>query len=420
MEDLVIEKLQEYDISLHKDDISGLLNPEFDNYLTIKDYEVLIELLQGNYNITVDKIPKFKGVKFGCELETYFIKDCRKEDFDGSFILDEKVWDDEIYDELILNADETYLNLLRENIIPYLTPKFLKKFPYAYIANGALNYTNTKPFIILNLSNGEILDKTYEIDTYKYISFIVDGTLTSGDYKNLIPCEIVSPVLDDIEDLRILYEGLINTKCNFSDDTAGFHVNISTIDENGYPIKLSRGMITEIVRSWMVYEEKNIHHLRNKNTSIHIPYEYSFGNSLIYEYNNDINNKILNMIIQNKNGKELTKNDIYKDYGLSMWFLSKKYFISDTLKDPKYISIHKKNESLLEFRAFPSRNDTKTLLKYTKDVINMITKVMERYCNKSKYIDTIVNIQKNYLKYELKGKYSKEYLVNIIRTQKLK
>jgi hypothetical protein len=404
MEDLLIKKLQEYNISVKKSDIEGILNPKFDNCLIIDDYEILIEptfpndefeSYKINYDIKVDKIPKFKGIKFGCELETYFIRDCRKEGFDGSFKL-EPFTDDKYYN-LLEKADEIYLNLIRENIIPYLTPNFLKKFPYAYITNG--DGKGDGNFIFIDLASGEIIKRTKEIDAYKHIAFVVDGTLTSGDYVNLIPCEIVSPVLDNIDDLKILYEGLINTKCNFSDDTAGFHVNISTIDENGYPIKLTRGMLTEIVKSWMVYEKKNIKNLRNLNKNItQIPYEYSFGNSLIYEYNNNINHKILSVFIKNKNGKELNKNDIKPYYKLSTWMITKKFLAVD--KTRKFLSIHLKNQSLLEFRAFPSKNDTLTLLEYTKDVINIITKIMNDYCNKNKSIETILNLQKNYLNYE--------------------
>jgi hypothetical protein len=396
-ENFLINELKKNGILVSKEEIKEIVNPEFDNFLIIDNHEILItrNFSNGNYIVNVSKIPKFKGVKFGCELETYFIKDCRKKDFDGKF--ENKELTQEIYDEKFENVDEIYLSLIRENIIPYLSKSFLKIFRYAYIGTGAFSSYYNKPLLFIDLSNGEVLSKTKEPDLYKYVAFIPDGTLVSGDLENLIQCEIVSPILDNIEDLRILYEGLINTKCNFSDDTAGFHVNISTIDENGYPINLSRGMNTEIIKTWMDYERKNIQSLREKSKypyEIH-PYEYNFGNSFEYEFNNDINYKILSSFIKNKNGTEIKPEDVYSDKGLSMWLLMKKF-----LEGEKFLSINNKNDSLLEFRVFPSRNDTYTLIHYTKTVIDMISSIMENYCNQRKSIDTVIELQQMYLKYK--------------------
>jgi hypothetical protein len=162
------------------------------------------------------------------------------------------------------------------------------------------------------MRNGNIVSKNLKDEGYRTLIFEPDGSIkcdktqskdeVGNVYDSIpVPCEIVTPVLSSIEDLRILYEGLLpkhnDFPCNQSNPSMGFHVNVSAVDEKGKIVELTRGMFAELIYDWLPYEKKNYKSLRG---------EGSVYAKKIQDYiNDDENIKLSGMLISNKNDEKL-------------------------------------------------------------------------------------------------------------------
>ncbi len=387
--------------------LKGLVNEEFDNILYcqgskgntkgakgIKGYETEIKYNDTKYyEFTTKPIPKKIDIRFGCELETCFILNCRKE-------VREEV--EEIAGGKVENFDsmKKWQNLiyyhLRNNIIPYLNPEFIEKFRFANIYTMAKENTG----LILDMKNGNIVNENLESQRYRTLIFEPDSSIrcdktqSKDDMGNFydsipIPCEIVTPILSSIDDLRILYEGLLpkhnDFPCNQSNSYMGFHVNVSAVDEKGKIVELTRGMITELIYDWLHYEKKNYKSLRGEGT---------FYAKKIQDYiNNDRFIKILYENIINKNNEKIKISEIYEPYGIASWYINK------IINKEKYLSMtHHKQNNVIEFRVFNSSTNIEKLISYTQDAIDLFKNTIQKYCDNPE--ETLIQIQKQNLKYK--------------------
>jgi hypothetical protein len=229
------------------EDLKGLLNENFDNILYQNKHEIFIEHYEDtlSYDFKITKIPSKYNINFGCELETCFIMDCKNIDLDLSYKTLQK-----------LSWTEKVLYYLQNNIVPYLKVEFLEKFKYAAIYDNKYFKTG----FLLDMKNNRVLSNATKFTDYNTLIFLPDGTIDCNVDENTItlPCEIVTPILDKIEDLKILFEGLsINEKCNLSNASMGFHINVSTIDNNNNRIPFTYGFLNEFLIHYLPYENKN-------------------------------------------------------------------------------------------------------------------------------------------------------------------
>jgi hypothetical protein len=385
-------------------DLKGLVNEEFDNTLfcnnvprgkNLKGYEIEVKNLHsGYYEFETHEIPKASSLspRFGCELEVCFILNCRK--------------DDRQEIESILQGDKMpssgyrWQNLiyyhLRNNIIPYLSKEFTSIFRFAYIKPGY----HSESGIMLDLTNGRIVNKDAKGDEYRTLIFEPDSSIQckssqskdiAGNVYDSIPisCEIVTPILSSVQDLKILYEGLLpkvdDYSCIQSNSSMGFHVNVSMVSDKGKIVKLTKGMLSELIYEWLPYEKKHYKNLRGKRNA--------YAQKLQEYINSEETIRFLTSRVANKNDDEIGVSDIYDPYGLAMWYMV------NLINSVKYLSMtHHKNNNVVEFRVFNSNDDIDKLLSYTQDAINIFSSAIKRYCENP--IETIVAIQKNNLKYK--------------------
>jgi hypothetical protein len=176
------------------------------------------------YTFKINKVPKEIYIRYGCELETCFIMDCNSKGTDKSEsneLLSEENWTENVIEYLTLN------------IIPYLKKEFLNRFRYAFVKGYHEKYG-----VYLDLKNGKVLSSELkDINEYETLVFSPDGSIECDDDTNAIPCEIISPVLSSINEIKILYEGLMTETCQQANRSMGFHVNVSAVDENEKMIK---------------------------------------------------------------------------------------------------------------------------------------------------------------------------------------
>jgi hypothetical protein len=392
--------------------LKGLVNTEFDNILYCrssktlkgtkgkgfpKGYEIQIKPnLNGYYEFTTTPIPRKIDIRFGCELETCFILNCRKNE--------RQEIEDILGHENIRSIDEgerwqklIYYHL-RNNIIPYLTEEFTSLFLFAYIYPSYHNYGSSKPFFI-DMRNGNIINKISKEEEYRTLIFEPDGSIRcdrtqikneTGDYDSIpISCEIVTPILSSTNDLKILYEGLLpkhnDTPCNQSNSSMGFHVNVSAVDEKGQIVKLTKGMFAELIYDWIPYENKNYKSLRGQGSN------YA---QKIQDYINDEENiKIYGTLIRSINDEELKVSNFYESYGLAIWYAT------NLINNFKKLSMtHHKQNNVIEFRVFSSSTDINKLISYTQDAIDIFKGAINKYISNPE--ETLVQIQKRNLKYK--------------------
>jgi len=403
--------------------LKEILNEDFDNILYCdrkeieikRDASVSKETKSLYYEFTKTPIPKKIGIKFGCELETCFILNCKNTDVLSSFDVEEfkngiaskssgKKWQNMI------------LYHLRNNIIPYLSKDFLTIFRFAYIYPGY--HSNNGIFI--DMKNGNIVKNKLQDEGYRTLIFEPDGSIkcsagseaSKGDFY--VSCEIVTPILNSVEELEILLNGLNpsakelsvpgseasklnglnpsakelnNPLCNQSNASMGFHINVSAYDIKGDsgPITLTRGMFAELIYDWIEYEKKNYRKLRGEGSHYAVK---------IQDYLND-SETITNMksYISEKNGEKIGNSDLYEPYGIALWY------ITDIINSEKMLSMtHHKKNNVIEFRVFNSSTDIKQLISYTQDAIGVFKTAIQRYCDNP--AETLVQIQKNNLKYK--------------------
>jgi hypothetical protein len=363
--------------NLSEENLKDILNPDFDNVLfcsksskNIKGYEIDIKRLSENYYaINKTKVPKKIDIRFGCEFETCFILNCRENS--------EKLKELFEWEELV------YYHI-KYNIVPYLSEEFLKLFRYAIILNGYHNEQGT----YIDLKNGNIVGNLKE-ENYRTLIFEPDGSIKCDkvDDQITVSCEIVTPILKSIEELRILYEGVIpqNVKCNQSNKSMGFHVNVSAVDDKGEIIKLSNGMLTELIYEWLPYERKHYKTYRGEG-SRYAQKIFDYLNDSTYLVNQNTN--ILSIY-----DEKIQDYDVFQKYGLGV------KQIVNLINSEKYLSMtHHKNNNVIEFRIFNSNTDINELLNYTQDSIAVFDKAIQKYCNHPE--NTLVPIQMQNMLYK--------------------
>lgn len=341
---------------------------EFDedhDYYIVNHQQITLREGDNDYKeFRVNPVPEDFSIRYGCELETCFVLNCsmKKVEKDIREIFVEKnqtgkvFWRD--WEKLILYH-------IRVNLVPTFTKKFLEKFRYAYI----MGY-HQEEAIFVDLKTGLQIFDSKKVDTYKTLQFAQDASVKCGDSDPdneslTVHCEIISPILEDITDIKLIYENLISQICNESNESSGFHVNVSAADSKGKEIELTPGLLFEICHQWYPYEKKNYPDLRGDNN------HYAVNMSLLVD-----NLDLVNYFYKRHDGKRITKEELFvpeKSYGL------RNLIYMDEIEG-KYHSLHlKPNSNILEFRVFPSSSDMSILLKYVKDALKIIEKAFTNF-----------------------------------------
>jgi len=429
-------------ISLSKpDDFQGVVNPYFDNNLYmktskngIKGYEFLIENLSENkvfnpqneesfYKFTVYEIPKTPEslkVKFGCELEVCFILNCST--------LNSKQFNDlkQDIEELLEDKDlkETSSGLIWQKIIYYhiihtiipslkqrnLLTRFTEKFKYIQLFRE-YHSNEHEDVEIIDLLTGKIAKLSNTKIGYKTLIFEPDISIkcdytSSGNERSEVPqipisCEIVTPILDDLDDLKLLYEGLFGdtrssqTSCIQSNKSMGFHVNVSLERSSWRSSKSSRdsekltelspGMLSELIYTWLPYETKKYKELRGEGST------YAKNIRNLFNDFEDFKSQYDN--IKTLKSETFQKDDFYNPYDLGLKLLL------EIFNSEKYLSMtNYKQNNVIEFRIFNSNSDIDKLVSYTSDAINVFKSAIEKFIKNPE--NTLIQIQKNNLKYQ--------------------
>lgn len=338
-----IKNLSMGQITIQKSSLKNV-NPDFDNIFTVPDYEIDFSYIQKSdsfYKFNITKIQKIFKINYGCELETCFKYNC------GHKILKTGEFTDDV------------ANFLAVNICPKLTQSFVKKFRYANI-----NYRNE--LTLFDMKLGLKIDEipSWNYYNYKFLLFTPDVSIECSD-DNYLGVEIISPILDNIHDIKLIYDNLVSKDCNESNSSTGFHVNVSALDQDGEIIPLSKGLMTQLIKNWMIYEEKNYLKLRKIDESI-----YASRLAYIEKYSSIDSIK---SIIKRKNDTNITSKDLYN--------LSD-YLILDKVFNDKFLSLtHWKKNNVVEFRIFPSEITTLPLMTYVKDAIKIFSNSIKDYSN---------------------------------------
>jgi hypothetical protein len=362
------------------------------------NYYVKIVKQENNYyEFILEKIPESFNLLFGCELETCMNLDCSGDTY-NDFIKSELnlLRNDAIYNNLSISEYvKTWQTLilfhLQINIIPYLSKAFLKRFRYAYVM-GEQGFDSS--FLYIDLSNGAKISSSKDVDSYKTLQFVRDSSVKCGDSnlkdKNTsVHCEIVSPILNSLSELKLLYNNIINKTCNYSNSSSGFHVNISVIDQDKNPVKINPIFEMELFKNWYNFEEKHYKEYRGKNN-------FFAQNVSLFVKDNDF----VNILYTKKSEDSLIREEeILSEYGL-------KQLMYMTKTNDKYNSIYKKSDIILEFRIFPSKNDESLLLDYAKKALDVVKKSMDFYIKNymnlnNQYQYLINNYHENYQDFDM-------------------
>ena len=393
-EEFVSLALKDQGIKFKAKELKDLVNPDFDNLLYRDGQEIYFEKVRDSseqapyYNFKINKLPQKIDVRFGCELETCFVLNCATGE--GGYEEASK-----ILDKQKKNWSEGVIYHLRNTIIPSLSDEFKKRFTYAFVKGYHARQGN-----YVDLRNGNLVSESVASDEYKTLRFEPDGSIECEEVEGQIPypCEIISPILSSIKEIKLLYEGLmINESCAQSNKSMGFHVNVSAVDETGKMVELTRGMLTELIYGWLPYEKKNYKALRGE--------ESEYAQKLETEMNTK--NPIILNIVKDKNSGNINNYEYFAPYGLNVWSVYKT--ISSIGISSKYYSITNwKNNNVIEFRIFPSKNDINLLLNYTKDAINVFKSSIESYLNSPE--KTLMCLQKTYIKYKYEASIPLKYI----------
>jgi hypothetical protein len=345
---------------------------ESTEYFITEEFQVTLVQGENNfYEFEFNPLPLAFDLKYGCELETCFVLNCNVDqfnDFLAKKIKEKK--DEENYMEKRKKWEELIMFHIKNNLVPYFSKEFLKRFPYAYI----MAY-HSQQAIYIDLATGEEIFKSKEVDDYKSIQFAQDASVECGDTNFqdtslTVHCEIISPILNDLQEIKLIYENLISEDCNSSNSSAGYHVNVSIVDKNEKgsknepkTIKLTPGILFEICKQWYPFEKKHYTEYRGQGTV------YAKNLSQIAD-----DTDLMKVFYETKDKTEMKDDDIVvsdKKYGLRNLFYM--YQIYD-----KYTSLHIKPEhNVLEFRVFPSKNKMDLLIDYTKKALSIIRKSMQ-------------------------------------------
>jgi hypothetical protein len=406
-EEFVSLALKDQGIKFKPKELKDLVNPDFDNVLYRDGNEIYFEKVRDSekpyYYFKINKLPQKIDIRFGCELETCFVLNCATGEAgyeEASQILSKEKWSDGV------------IYHLRNTIIPSLSEEFKKRFTYAFVKGYHARQGN-----YVDLRNGNLVSESIASDEYKTLRFEPDASIKCEEVEGQVPypCEIISPILSSVKEIKLLYEGLmINESCAQSNKSMGFHVNVSAVDENGKMVELTRGMLTELIYGWLPYEKKNYKALRGVGSY--------YAKKLEDVVNSIDKKKVLDIIVKNKNGGEINNYEYFSPYGLNIWNAYK------NVNSEKYYSMtHHKNNNVVEFRVFPSKNDLKLLLSYTQDAINVFKSSLESYVYNPER--TLMNLQKTYINYkydmsfpvkEFSGNYDAMYeLLSLISAVKI-
>jgi hypothetical protein len=355
------------------------ITPEY-KYFIYKNNQIEIKEGENNfYEFIVTPLPTSYSIRYGCELETCFVLNCNTNEF-NDFIAKQikekkeaKGWENKLtkWKDLILFHIQT-------NLVPYFSKEFLKRFPYAYI----MSYHGEEATYI-DLASGEEIFKYKEVDAYKTIQFAQDASVKCGDTDQedtslSVHCEIISPILKDISEIKLIYENIISEACNSSNSSAGYHVNVSIVDQEDRQVKLTPVFLYEICKRWYPFEKKHYTEYRGQGSYYAINMSEVVDDvdfmKTIYKFKESPKNIDKISTIQKVGSEEVQMKPISDDEILgpetkpgirNLYYM---YQIND-----KFTSLHRKpNTNILEFRVFPSKNKMDLLIDYTKKAIKII------------------------------------------------
>lgn len=386
--------------------LDELVNPEFDNVLPCpgsktseKSYEIDIhkENTEGYYKITKYEIPLNFTTRFGCELETCFVLNCTPESLEN---LDEAERVMRGFRDPLM-AGYGWLKLiyfhLKYNIIPRLSSEFLRRFEYVQLAPA---WVSDKYVLTVDLKNGNVVEKIPNNETkddYKTLIFTPDGSiicnndmLVEGSSPLTVPCEIITPILESLEDLRVLYDGLIGDDCHEANHTMGFHVNVSAV-QSERTVELSPSMLMELIYTWIPYEKKYYTKYRGDNSD--------YANKILLEQNGKMIKYWIKWNgIKSIDDQMIDKPQLYQPYGLAG-----KYLVNSVNNDKFLAMTHHKNNNVIEFRMYAAQREIETLMKYTSEAIGVFTKSLQNYCDN--YIEILARIQQHNMFYKRINEY---------------
>lgn len=365
----------------------------YKNIFIYDDNEINItKLSRYEYKVDIFPLPKSNEFVFvfGCELETCISLSCL--DKKGEKELENiKQLIPESKDDIVnLWIEEHWIKLVRnylENLFP--SKNFVKYFPIIKIAtkpkSGFVNYEYnflTKKFREVN----ELID-------YEYIILTRDSSLICGDNfhlknmsgniiknidKSTFHCEIITPILYNLDIIKVLYKTLFKKSCFIKNESAGFHINVSLISGNvisNNPIYWSQGFIDCFLKYFEKYEKKNYKKLRPLGS------EYA--------------KELLDYAKKSTSGK-IQKYLSFKD----MKYINTNFDIGEKLYkclidlNDKYISFHIKNPIVAEFRLFPSQENKDELFSYIDDTYKIIKNSIDDYYNN--HIKIVKELQRKY------------------------
>jgi len=371
---------------------------KYSRYFIYKEFQ--IEINPGDnefYEFIATPLPNSYEIRFGCELETCFVLNCKSQKYND--FIEEKIIeirDNKDYEKKKEQWKDLILFHIKTNLTPYFTKEFLKRFPYAYI----MSY-HAKNAVYIDLATGEEIFKNKEVDDYKTLQFAQDASVECGDTDKddntlSVHCEIISPILKDISDIKLIYENIISEDCNSSNSSSGYHVNVSLVDpetKDFKQIKLTPGFLYEICKRWYSFEKKHYNEYRGQGSFYAANISKNSDDvelmQILYEYQENITDKISKKQVAGSEKVEMnhiSKDEIFSPEnkpGLRNLFYMNQ--INNKLR-----SLHSKiaNRNILEFRVFPSKNEMNLLIDYTRKSINLIK-------NSTKYFlenpDKVVN-----------------------------
>lgn len=286
-------------------------------------------------NILPDMQPSDLEVRFGIELEicVKLTPDCGHESNIKRENFQTKSWVDlfGMYAKSMLSKSP-------------LVEKMRSRYEYMYVSDGEKYDVD----YILNLHTFEI--EEYETNTIAYDKpfFTVDYSVVCDDYynnnntnsrkaylpdiENTFHMELVSPIMTNLEELKDLLEfiGMQTPSCFVSNDTAGFHVNVSLLNKNtnkAIPLTIDFFTNTFFPR-YTEWETEMYPKVRSKHSN----YAKCIGT------------------------KDATKYpELYHNICMT-----------------KYASIHRKTHELIEFRLFGSSTNMTNLFNYTQQATELL------------------------------------------------
>lgn len=365
----------------------NLKQESYRNVFVMNNYEINIDYIDiKTYNFKIYPIQKNNEIQinFGCELEICIKLECIKD-----ITLREKNYN--IFNTKIKERNDAWrilvMEFINDNLLMNIDNTFIDKFPYIFIVFNTKNgYTN----YLLNLKTKKYLPKRTVIH-YDYLIFTIDESIKCND--NSFLCEIVSPILYNIEDIKFLYEKLFINECFSSNESSGFHINISCKNVEN-PIYFSYTFIDKFLQYYQIYENLNYKKFRPKGSNFAKP---------VTQYIQEYTYKSIKPFVQIDEDK--------KDYFYSNFIENQEFYRSFISLKNKYASLYLKNPILLEFRVFPSESNFEKLLEYINDVFILINESYNDYytniIENSKYLQNI-NI-KNIVNYQPLD-YYKDYL----------